>query len=134
MDTRFDEEEGTAAMAELDLATGYGCMQKAHLLLSESHSMRAYGFYERADQKRDEAEGYFDDAEEALRRGYGSDSMRVARYSTDGTEALRRLDFAAELVSEYRMRALQGDLVLYSSEVVRWFEQIGEALAHGRKA
>lgn len=128
----YDEEEGARANQELDLSKGYGLLQEAHRQLFKMHAFRAFGYDEEADLRQAEAEAKFDEAEEALRRGYGVHTVTVHR--SQERELLRKLDFALETVQEIRVRATSSGVVTYTSEVKRWLDQIEEALTEGRKA
>lgn len=128
----FDEEEGAKANQELELSKGYGLLQEAHRQLFKMHAFRAYGYDEEAELKQADAESKFDEAEEALRRGYGMHTVTVIRGQE--RELLRKLDFALETVREIRIRATSSGVVTYTSEVERWLDQIEEALTKGRQA
>ena len=128
----YDAEEGARANQELEVARGYGLLQEAHRQLFKMHAFRAFGYDEEADLKQADAESKFDEAEEALRRGYGVHEVTVFRGHE--RELLKRIDYTLEVLQEVRLRADSSGVVTYTTEVKRWLDQIEEALTEGRKA
>lgn len=128
----YDAEEGAKANQELEVARGYGLLQEAHRQLFKMHAFRAFGYEEEAELKQADAESKFDEAEEALIRGYGVNTVTVLRGHEH--ELLKRIDYALEVLQEVRIRATSSGVVTYTNEVERWLDQIEEALTEGRKA
>lgn len=128
----YDEEEGAKANQELEVSKGYSLLQEAHRQLFRMHAFRAFGYNEEADLKQADAEAKFDEAEEALRRGYGMHTISIHR--AQERELLKRIDYALETVREVRIRATSSGVVTYTSEVEGWLDQIEKALTEGRKA
>ena len=128
----YDEEEGAKANQELEVSKGYGLLQEAHRQLFKMHAFRAFGYDEEADLKQADAEARFDEAEEALRRGYGVHTVSIHR--AQERELLKRIDYALEVLQETRIRADSCGVVAYAAEVKGWLIQIQDALTEGRKA
>lgn len=128
----YDEEEGAKANQELEVSKGYGLLQEAHQQLFKMHAFRAFGYDEEAELRQAEAEAKFDEAEEALRRGYGVRKVSVHR--AQERELLKRIDYALEVIQESKIRATSCGLVTYTTEVKTWLDQIAGALTEGRKA